>query len=69
MITNHKPNNEGYLSGEELLKAVWPNAKSRPSLRWLREQQAVGKLPYIKVGHFVFFNPDKVRAWLESLQN
>lgn len=52
---------EGLLSAEELLKAIWPNPKSRPSLRWLREQQARRTLPMVKIGRLVFFDPAKVR--------
>lgn len=36
----------------------------RPSLRWLREQQRRRALPFVKVGHLVFFDVEKVRAAL-----
>jgi hypothetical protein len=52
---------EGLLTAEELLKAIWPNPKSRPSLRWLREQQSRRTLPMVKIGRLVFFDPAKVR--------
>jgi hypothetical protein len=52
---------EGLLTAEELLKAIWPNVKSRPSLRWLREQQAQCAIPSVKLGRLVFFDVDKVR--------
>lgn len=51
---------EGLLTAEELLKAIWPNPKSRPSLRWLREQQG-RTLPMVKIGRLVFFDAAKVR--------
>ncbi len=38
--------------------------KSRPSLRWLRNQQADGKIPFAKIGRLVFFDPEQVRAKL-----
>lgn len=51
----------GLLTAEELLKAIWPNEKSRPSLRWLREQQARRTVPFVKCGRLVFFDAAKVR--------
>lgn len=60
----HTP--EGLLTAEELLKAIWPNPKSRPSLRWLREQQARRTLPMVKIGRLVFFDPAKVRHSIEK---
>lgn len=65
----HLPSSDydtGLLSAEDLLIAVWPNPNSRPSLRWLREQTAKRTLPYIKVGHKVFFNPRKIKQILEK---
>jgi hypothetical protein len=56
----------GLLSAADLLIEIWPNPNSRPSLRWLREQTARRMLPYIKMGHKVFFNPIKVRQALEK---
>jgi hypothetical protein len=52
---------EGLLTAEELLKVIWPNENSRPSLRTLREWQAQRIVPYVKIGRLVFFNPVKVR--------
>lgn len=40
------------------------DANSRPSLRWLREQQKRRAVPFIKVGRRVFFEPEKVRLYL-----
>ena len=55
------PTPEGLLTAEELLKAIWPNERSRPSLRTIREWQAKRMLPYVKCGRLVFFDPAKVR--------
>jgi hypothetical protein len=60
-MTPHSDTHEGLLTAEELLKAIWPNEKSRPSLRWLREQQSRRTLPYVKCGRLVYFDPAKVR--------
>lgn len=38
---------------------------SRPSLRWLREQQRRRKIPFVKVGARVWFKPNAVRAHLD----
>jgi hypothetical protein len=38
----------------------------RPSIRWLREQQKRKVIPYIKVGHLVFFDTDDVREALSK---
>jgi hypothetical protein len=52
---------EGLLTAEELLKAIWPNERSRPSLRTIRQWQAKRIVPYVKCGRLVFFDPAKVR--------
>jgi hypothetical protein len=58
------PSPEGLLNAEGVLSAVWPDPSSRPSLRWMREQQAKRTLPYVKCGRLVFFDPAKVRQAL-----
>jgi len=50
------------VTAEELLPIIWPNEKSRPSLRWLRTQQDNRAIPYVKMGRLVFFDPEQVRA-------
>lgn len=52
------------LNGNQLLEEMWEES-SRPSLRWLQEQQRRRTIPYIKIGHSVFFDPIKVRAALD----
>lgn len=64
--TLSSPSSDGLLTGKELLKHIWPNAESRPSLRWLRSQQAKRTLPYVKFGRLVFFDPVKVRRALDK---
>ena len=64
MDTSKHTSPEGLLDAEELLKAIWPNPNSRPSLRWLRHQQAKRILPYVKCGRLVYFDPIKVRQQL-----
>jgi len=38
----------------------------RPSVRWVRDQQRAGALPFTRVGRLVFFDPDEVRATLAA---
>lgn len=53
------PPTEGLVDATALLRAVWKK-ESRPSLRWLRDQQ--GKtIPMQKIGHRVWFDIDEVR--------
>ncbi len=48
-----------------LLEALF-DEESRPSLRWVRQMQVQRKLPYLKIGHLVFFDVEKVRIALEE---
>lgn len=49
-----------------LLSQLWPDERSRPSLRWLREQQSAGNVPAVRVGRRVWFNVDAVRQQLRA---
>jgi hypothetical protein len=49
------------VDGNTLLEIIFPK-KSRPTLRWLRDQQELRRVPYRKIGRLVFFDPDEVRA-------
>ncbi len=62
---NDSPNDpSGKLTDAKgLLKQLWDD-ESRPSLRWLRQQQRCRSIPYVKIGHLVFFDPKKVHAAL-----
>lgn len=53
------------VAAEGLLEILFAS-DSRPSLRWLREQQKRRAIPFIKVGKFVRFDPDQVRAALAT---
>jgi len=48
------------LDFEEL--ATWLN----DSIRHLRRLVQENRIPYVKVGHFVRFDPDQIRQWLEE---
>jgi hypothetical protein len=51
------------VGAEGLLIALFSEG-SRPSLRWVREQQRRRAFPFIKVGKFVMFDPVQVRSAL-----
>lgn len=55
---------ERLMSAEELLDLLW-SRQSRPSLRWLREQQSLG-LPFYKVAGRVWFRLSEVKKYLEE---
>jgi hypothetical protein len=48
------------VDAEGLLKALFPE-ESRPTVRWVREQQKRRAFPYIKLGHLVRFDVPAVR--------
>lgn len=53
------------VSAKELLTLLF-SEQSRPSLRWLRDQQRKRLIPYMKIGGRIFFNPDQVREKLAT---
>jgi hypothetical protein len=54
----------GLVDAPTLIKTLWPECP--PSLRWIRELQSKRAIPYLKVGHKVFFNVSRVKAALEK---
>jgi hypothetical protein len=52
------------VNAEKLLELLW-DEDSRPSLRWLRTQTKAKAIPFVRMGHLVFFYPPDVRASLE----
>ena len=60
--------NELRLSGklvnaQELLNELFSDA-ARPSMRWLRSQTDARAIPFVRIGHLVFFDVEMVRAYL-----
>lgn len=55
------------VSGEKLLEIIFP-PECRPTLRWLRKQQKIRRVPFVKIGRLVFFFPDQVREALLQQQ-
>jgi hypothetical protein len=54
-----------YVDAEKLLEILFDEA-SRPSLRWMRDQQKAGRLPFAKIGRLVFFDPVACKAALDA---
>jgi hypothetical protein len=54
------------VSAVELLRVIWTD-DSRPSLRWLRQQQSRQSIPYLKIGARVWFRPSEVRRYFDAV--
>lgn len=54
-----------YVDANGLLEILFDEA-SRPSLRWVRDQQKARTLPFCKIGRRVFFDPQLVKAHLDA---
>jgi hypothetical protein len=54
-----------YVRAEQLLEILF-EPESKPSLRWLRQQQQNRTVPFVKVGRFVLFDPPAVKASLDA---
>jgi hypothetical protein len=55
----------GLVDAERCLELLFPDERCRPKLRWFLEQKRVGKIPYRKIGHFVFYDPAEVRRAID----
>jgi hypothetical protein len=55
---------KGKLVGAVQLLELLFAPECRPSLRWLRSQTRAKTIPYIRIGHLVFFDVEMVRAAL-----
>jgi hypothetical protein len=47
------------------LEEIFPHPRSRPSLRWFKNLQHDGIIPYRKIGRRVFFDVAEVRRALD----
>ena len=56
------------LSAQSLLVRLWPDAASRPSLRWLRKRQLARTVPFVKIGKLVWFDPANVSAAIRKFE-
>jgi|GEM_PF-6741759 len=53
------------VGGQQLLNQLFEQ-EARPSIRWLRQKTKERAIPYIRIGHLVFFDVDLVRSTLLS---
>lgn len=53
------------VNAEQLLDQLF-TPESRPSLRWLRTQTKAKVIPYVRLGHLVFFKVEMVRSALTT---
>lgn len=51
---------ERLVNGPRQLELLFEET-SRPSMRWLRQQQKANTIPFYKIGHLVYFHPGEVR--------
>jgi hypothetical protein len=52
--------------GEVLLEVLWPEAETRPTLRWLRKMTATRSIPFVRLGNRVWFDVQRVRRHLDK---
>ena len=57
---------KGKLVNAEQLLAQLFDPEAKPSMRWLRSQTKAKAIPYVRIGHLVFFDMDMVRAALAA---
>lgn len=55
-----------FVDGEGLLAALYPQEGSRPSLRWLYRLRMKRRIPYVKIGSYVWYEVEKVAAALRK---
>ncbi len=55
------------VSGPRLLEILWDET-SRPSIRWLRDQQRRRSIPFMRVGRLIWFCPRQVMEHMARWQ-
>jgi len=53
------------VTAEQMLDSVF-DPGARPSIRWLRTQTKAKAIPFVRIGHLVFFDVDLVRESLAA---
>lgn len=51
------------VNAQELLQALF-TPEARPSIRWLWSQTKARRIPFVRIGHLVFFDVEMVRTRL-----
>jgi hypothetical protein len=57
---------KGKLVGAKQLLEQLFDQDARPSIRWLRQQTKAKAIPFVRIGHLIFFDVDMVRAALSA---
>ena len=57
---------KGKLVGAEQLLDQLFTPEARPSIRWLREQTKIRAIPFVRIGHLIFFDVEMVRTALAA---
>jgi hypothetical protein len=65
-IVNKEQENVALVDATGCLAEIFPDVRSRPSLRWFKNLQRDGVIPYMKIGHRVFFDASQVRRALDK---
>ena len=63
---NLEGNPVALVPGEVLLAALWPDATTRPTMRWLRKMTKTRAFPFVKLGNRVWFDIQRVRRQLDK---
>lgn len=53
------------VSAEKLLDQVF-DENCKPSIRWLRTQTKAKAIPFVRIGHLIFFDVEMVKAALAA---
>ncbi len=53
------------VNAEQLLEQLFA-PECRPSMRWLRTQTKAKSIPYVRIGHLVFFDVEMVKSALAA---
>jgi hypothetical protein len=62
----NEPQETGLVDGPRLLEILFPNEQCRPSMRWLKTQEAKRAIPFMRLGRLIYYNPEVARAALEA---
>ncbi len=63
-LRTRKATAEGLVRAPDLIVELFPNPKSRPTIRTIRRMTATGKIPFVRFGRGIFFNVPDVRSTL-----
>lgn len=56
----------GLVNGEQCLNALFPDPKSRPSLRWFLTLKTRGLIPFRRIRGLVFYDVEEVRRAIDT---